>query len=70
MKRVHFEAFDVQDTRERAQGLDIIVHDEHVPVQMSRVEHLPGLVSISLADRNGRGVRKSFLASRPVCNPP
>jgi hypothetical protein len=42
MKCVHFEAFDVQDTRERAQGLDIIVHDEHVPLRMSRVEHLPG----------------------------
>jgi hypothetical protein len=34
MKRVHFEAFDVEDTRERAQGLDVIVHDEHVPVQI------------------------------------
>ena len=39
MKRVYFEAFDVQDTRECAQGLNIIVHDEHVPVRMSRVEH-------------------------------
>jgi len=32
----------VQDTRERAQGLDIIVDDEDVPLlplRLSRVEH-------------------------------